>query len=441
MNFVIPRIAFRNLSRQKKRSLLLGSAIAFGIMIVTLMNGFSGALIQNISENFAYLMAGHVFIQGQERTASGKKVSVISDDSEIMQALKSSGVQYAQATRTSEISASLIFEGKTVRQTLTGIEMDTNPFLRQRLVLKQGSWASVSQPDALILTEKVAKKLKVQIGDKIIASLQTVTGQNNIADFTLVGISTDTDLATSTMAYVNLGYLNQAIGLKPNEYMSLGLMLDDMRQATPAADKILVALKSEGLQTFPRGATDGTGNQTPFQVLLQNQNEETWSGVKYRVYTIDDLMSSAKSIVTALDTATFIVLIILFAIIMIGINNTFRMTMYERIKEIGTMRAIGVQRNEVRWLFLFEALFLALGGIVAGLGLGYIVMNLLSLINFGTNSPAFLLLKNGHLSFYLPPLRALLNIGTIVVLTLLAALFPANSAAKLEPAVALRSTK
>ncbi|HNX73888.1 MAG TPA: hypothetical protein PK759_06845, partial [Spirochaetales bacterium] len=86
MNFVIPRIAFRNLSRQKKRSLLLGSAIAFGIMIVTLMNGFSGALIQNISENFAYLMAGHVFIQGQERTASGKKVSVISDDSEIMQA-------------------------------------------------------------------------------------------------------------------------------------------------------------------------------------------------------------------------------------------------------------------------------------------------------------------------------------------------------------------
>jgi len=97
------------------------------------------------------------FIQGQERTASGKKVSVISDDSEIMQALKSSGVQYVQATRTSEMSASLIFESKTVRQTLTGIEMDTNPFLRQRLVLKQGSWASVSQPDALILTEKVAK--------------------------------------------------------------------------------------------------------------------------------------------------------------------------------------------------------------------------------------------------------------------------------------------
>ena len=441
MNLVIPRIAFRNLSRQKKRSMLLGSAIAFGIMIVTLMNGFSGALIQNISENFAYLMAGHVFVQGQERTASGKKVSVITDDSVIFSALKDSGIAYSQATKTSETSASLIFEGKSLRQNLTGIEMDKTAFLRQRLILKQGSWDSASQPDALILTEKVAKKLKVQVGDKILASLQTVTGQNNIADFTLVAISSNTDISSSAMAYVNLEYLNAAIGLKPGEYMSLGLMLDDMRQATQDADKILVSMKGLGLQTFPRGAKDEKGNETPFEVLLRNQNEEQWNGVKYRVYTIDDMLSSAKQIVTAIDSGSFIILLILFAIIMIGINNTFRMTMYERIKEIGTMRAIGVQRGEVKSLFLFEALFLSLGGIVAGLALAFVAMNLLSLIDFGMNSPAFLLMKNGHLSFYLPPERAAINIVTIVALTLLAAYFPARSAAKMEPAVALRSAK
>ncbi len=64
MNLVIPRIAARNLTRQKKRSVFLGIAIAFSIMIVTVINGFSGAFIRNVSENFAYLMAGHVFVQG-----------------------------------------------------------------------------------------------------------------------------------------------------------------------------------------------------------------------------------------------------------------------------------------------------------------------------------------------------------------------------------------
>ena len=64
-----------------------------------------------------------------------------------------------------------------------------------------------------------------------------------------------------------------------------------------------------------------------------------------------------------------IILIVLFVIIMVGITNTFRIIMFERIKEIGTMRSMGMQRGEVRNLFLFEALFIALGGAIAGLAL------------------------------------------------------------------------
>jgi len=107
MKFIIPRIALRNLSRQKKRSFLLGGAIAFGIMIVTLINGFAGAFIENVSENFSYLMAGHVFVQGAEKTASGKRLSVIRDDSIIFSALRDSGLDYEFATKTSEVSPSL----------------------------------------------------------------------------------------------------------------------------------------------------------------------------------------------------------------------------------------------------------------------------------------------------------------------------------------------
>lgn len=114
--------------------------------------------------------------------------------------------------------------------------------------------------------------------------------------------------------------------------------------------------------------------------------------------------------------------------------------MYERIGEIGTMRALGLQRGRVRSMFLYEAVFLALGGAIAGIVLALMAMGIISLFNFGMNSPAFLIMKNGHMSFYLPPLRAIGNIMIIALLTLIAVAGPAGKAAKLTPAEALRTT-
>ena len=115
------------------------------------------------------------------------------------------------------------------------------------------------------------------------------------------------------------------------------------------------------------------------------------------------------------------ILIVLFVIIMVGITNTFRIIMFERIKEIGTMRSMGMQRGEVRNLFLFEALFIALGGAIAGLALAGVAMGILSLVNFGMDTPIFIILKNGHLTFRLEFWRTALDIGIVAVLTLIAA--------------------
>lgn len=441
MNTVVPRIAFRNLSRQKKRTFLLGGAIAFGIMIVTLINGFAGAFIRNVSENFAYLMAGHVFVQGSEKTASGKELHVIRDDSIIFKALEEAGVKYRFATRSSEVMATLVFEGKTTRQTITGLEFATAPFLKERVVLLQGSWEAAKAPDALILSEKVAKKLNVLAGDRVTASFQTLTGQNNIADFSVAAITRDSSIIGSVMSYANLAFLNAALGLAPGEYMSLGFMLDELKASEEFSQRLHTSMGSMGIQLFERNKTDESGSSTPFQAMLRSQRKETWTGVKYRVFTIDDVLSQARQIVLALDTSSMVILLVLFAIVMIGITNTFRMVMYERIREIGTMRSIGVQRGEIRSLFLFEAFFLALGGAIMGIILAFIAMAGLSLIDFGMDSPAFLIMRNGHLSFFLPPLRAFGNIIVISLLTVLAAYFPARAAAKMEPAAALRTLK
>ena len=136
-----------------------------------------------------------------------------------------------------------------------------------------------------------------------------------------------------------------------------------------------------------------------------------------------------------------IIMLVLFAIIMVGITNTFRMVMFERIQEIGTMRAVGMHRSEVRALFLFEAFFLALGGIIAGYILSGISMFIISLVYWGVDTPLFMLLKNGYMTFKLAPLQILLNFVIVTILTLLAAFWPANKAAKLEPALALATEK
>lgn len=441
MKTILPRIALRNLARQKKRTMLLGAAIAFGIMIVTIINGFAGAFVANVSENFAYLMAGHVFVRGSEKTESGRTLSVVRDDEAIRRAIEASGISPVRVTRSSEVQATLVFEGKSTRQSLTGLDIAGSPFLGERLAILEGSWQATSAQDALILSARTAKKLNVHPGDRLLAQFRTATGQNNVVDFTVAAVSADSSIVGSVLAYVNITYLNKALGLGDHEYMALGIMLRDLKSAPKAADALFSSLKGSGLQLFERAAKNEDGGSTPFMAMLRGRSGETWDGVKYSVITIDDIMSQARQIVVALDTASVVILFVLFAIVMIGISNTFRMVMYERIKEIGTMRAIGVQRREVRRLFLLEALFLALAGTAAGILAAQLVMALVSLYDFGMNSPAFLIMRNGHLSFRVPFFRALANLGLIVVLTVAAAFFPARAAAKLQPAEALRSLK
>jgi putative ABC transport system permease protein len=442
MNTVLPRIAARNLLRQKKRTVLLAGAIAFGIMIVTLINGFAGSFIKNVSENFAYLMGGHVFVSGSEYTASGKRISVIRDDSVIMQALSDSGEKWSSLQKTSETSATLIFESKSIRQNLTGVDLAHSAMLKERLALIKGSWDNLAWPNAIIISQSVAKKLNVLPGDTVVAQFQTITGQNNVGEFRVAAITVDSSFVGAMMTYVQLDYLNSLIGLGKNEYMSLGIMLEKLDRSGAFANSLYTSMKGMGLQLFDRSTKQQeSGSTTPFQSMIREQNNETWTGTKYRVYTIDDVLAQAKQIVVALDTASVAILIVLFAIVMIGISNTFRMAMYERIREIGTMRAVGVQRTEIRSMFLYEALFLALAGAVAGIILALIAMTIASLINFDAQSPVFLILKAGHLSFYLPPLRALGNILIIAVLTLVAVYAPANAAAKMPPAEALRTVK
>ncbi|NLJ08988.1 MAG: ABC transporter permease [Treponema sp.] len=437
-------MAFRNLSRQKRRSFLLGGAIAFGIMIVTIISSLAGGLMGNVAANIAHLFAGHVFIEGVEKSPSGKNLEIIRNDMVINDTIQAAGLSDAYIQKRSGAAVTLIFEGKKTQQSIIGVDFDKERLLRERVSFIKGGFDQATAPNSLFVSEQVAKKLKVDVGDRLLAQTKTVTGQFNVGEFRVAGIMPSMGLFDQMLAYTPKAYLNSLIGLGLEDYQMLGIMLPDLTQAEKVAENVKTALKARA-QVFelPPGTLINVSNpaQSRYQKLAQLARKETWEGTKYRVYTINDTISQIEQVVQILNTVSTVILVVLFLIILVGILNTFRIIIYERTKEIGTMRALGLQRPEVRNLFILEATFLAIGGVIAGFAAAGIVMLLLSFINFGTGTFFALFMKNGHLSFVPQLSQSSFHVILVVLLTMLAAYLPARRAAKLEPADALRTSK
>ena len=91
-----------------------------------------------------------------------------------------------------------------------------------------------------------------------------------------------------------------------------------------------------------------------------------WTGQKLDITNWEDEISFMTWTLKALQGLSAVLIVILIAIIIIGIMNTMWIAIRERTREIGTLRAIGMQRGEVLWMFLLESLMLGLLATVAG---------------------------------------------------------------------------
>jgi ABC-type lipoprotein release transport system permease subunit len=166
--------------------------------------------------------------------------------------------------------------------------------------------------------------------------------------------------------------------------------------------------------------------------------------LKSRAFTVNvqSMYESASMVVNlekALNLITFAAVMVLFFIILIGVINTLRMTIRERTREIGTVRAIGMQKKDVRNSFLYETGFLALFSTSAGTILAFAVMAGLSAVTIkAQDNPLGMLLVNGHLHFA-PTVAATVGYNALIVaIAVGTAFFPARRAANLSAAAAFR---
>ncbi len=136
-----------------------------------------------------------------------------------------------------------------------------------------------------------------------------------------------------------------------------------------------------------------------------------------------------------IDVLTFFIKLMLIAIVLISIMNVMIMAVYERIREIGTISAIGTLPGKIRSMFVLEGFCLGVLGAVAGNVIGGIILYVINLsritFEFGRQSGFILAVQFNP--------RDMLVISLIVILvSVLASLQPAFKASRMEPIAALR---
>jgi putative ABC transport system permease protein len=163
--------------------------------------------------------------------------------------------------------------------------------------------------------------------------------------------------------------------------------------------------------------------------------EDKIKAMGYGAFALNDLLRSAKTGFIVLDIVLSLIGSIALVVSSLGIVNTMVMSILERTREIGIMKAIGGSDGDIRRIFLIEAAAIGLLGGMAGVVLGWVVGRG---INFGAN----VVIRNqggtpGNL-FSLPFWLIGGAIGFSIVVSLIAGSYPASRAAKLDPIQALR---
>ena len=150
-------------------------------------------------------------------------------------------------------------------------------------------------------------------------------------------------------------------------------------------------------------------------------------------------MDAVTQIVAILQGIALGVFLVMLLITMVGLINTFHMIMIERVKEIGTMRAVGMLRRDVSKQFIAEGMILALRGAFFGIAAAIVISLIVSLFTIPPESDFGFILNNGKISIIIEPLSVLMILIIVSVVTLIAVWRPSRKAAKMSPADALRS--
>ena len=423
-------IAFRNLVQHRRRTLLLGGAIMGVTTLLVLLLGLLNGIRSTILESATTLMTGHVNVGGFFKVTAGAGAPVVTHYPEILQIIHKEVPELDYVTQRGRGWAKVVSDTGSLQSGVGGIDILHEPGFRRVIQLKDGSLDALSEPGTILIFDEQAQKLGVRVGDQLTLSAYTLRGVANTVDVRIVAIARNVGLLSSWNTFVPDSTLRGLYQMNDQATGALFLYLKDLRKVPQVQERLRNVLASAGYQLMdpdPRA----------FWFKFETVNREGWTGQKLDVTTWEDEISFIQWTVTAITWLSYTLIGILLVIIVVGLMNTMWISIRERTREIGTLRAIGMQRERVLAMFMTEAFTLALTATLAGAALGVALCAVLNLAHLQAPLALQLFLMREELHLLVKPSALVGAIALIAGCTTAIALFPSFLAARMQPVTAM----
>ena len=396
------KLAYRNIGRNKTRSLLSALAVGIGMALLLLMASVLEGEMQGALQNTIRLQSGHLQVRPasyEEGKVSLKWEDLIENPDLLVQQIKSIP-QVTVATPRLIASTILTVRDESKGVQVLGIDPDSaanQPFKEGML---SGEFIKPDDREGILVGNVLADKLGLKVNDKVNLLVTTSNGDVNEQLFTIRGIfTTRTPGYDESTIFMPLAKA-QAITATENHASTIFVVLQDLNQA----DAVAQALKSNN-----------------YKIL-------TWQDQNAFITQFEDFAN-----------AFFIILyLIVLGITATVVTNTLVMAVFERTREIGILSAIGMKGRGIMAQFLAEGALLATGGVIGGLLIGgalvaYFTIYGIYIGDYGLTGVLF----EDHIYAHLT-LQNTINLAILTyIITLIASLYPARLAARLEPVEAL----
>ena len=400
------KMSFRDLGRNRRRSFFSALAVSVGLAILMLMasvvNGEMGSAIQGA----IILETGHIQVRAasyDQNKSSLKWEDLVVNPDQI--ASQISALPQVKAATPRLFASGFISAGnQSAGARIYGIDPASAANDPYRLGIISGNYLTADDSGGLLIGKPIADKLHVKAGDNVGLSVNTANGDVAEQTFAIRGIySTNTNGFDSATIFLPLAKA-QAITQAQNHASTVLVLLKD----PSTTDAVANALKGSNLKVL------------------------TWKDLNPLIL---DWETQANSYIS------FLYLIVL-AIAASVIINTLIMSVYERTREIGILSAIGMRGGRIMVLFLAESALLAVGGVLMGVILGVLGAYLFNIHGFYIGNMGLTGFMVADTIFAKLTMNDTINLSILTfIVTILAGLYPAIMASRLQPVEALRAEK
>jgi len=409
MTTKLPRLAFRNIFRNLRRSILSAVAISVSALSIVMLFGLLDGMEIDMANNLQSYYTGEVRIRNVDYEKYERYNPLhLGVDWEAIAPILMDNPSVESATARISFPANMYIGENS--QVVMGVGADFSTeeaFIDFPAILKEGRLPEQGKNEMLI-GSAMARELNLSIGDKVTMLTTTAARGSNAITLQVVGIAT-----------FPVGSLNTNMFWAPLDRMQYFLRMEGLSQ------EILVLLKD--------GAKESLVAQEIHDEISQSLGIETDT----RSWKNLNIMYSMLRI---MKVAYYFVAIFFFLLGSTVIINTTMMVIFERMREIGTLSALGMQGSELTKLFLLEGFFISVIGSGVGVIIGMIGNYYLSKvgINF-TDAMSGIDLEVS--SIFYPQVNILKSFFIwlyAVVISSLATFIPSRRASKIEPVEALR---